>query len=110
MLLSLYNRFMDTDKKPDDDMRAEYDFSKAERGKFYRPLINTPKFPPDFDDSIFSDPSEIIRQGRLERDFQIFMALGDDLLRPIASKYGMNWDEITVDEREQLIRDFLEEE
>ncbi|MGD8403930.1 MAG: hypothetical protein PVJ21_09730 [Anaerolineales bacterium] len=30
---------MKTDKKkPDDEMRAEYDFSKAERGKFYRPL------------------------------------------------------------------------
>jgi hypothetical protein len=25
-------------KKQDDEMRAEYDFSKAERGKFYRPL------------------------------------------------------------------------
>ena len=30
---------MKTDKKkPDDEMRPEYDFSKAERGKFYRPL------------------------------------------------------------------------
>ena len=30
---------MKTDKKKqDDEMRAEYDFSKAERGKFYRPL------------------------------------------------------------------------
>ena len=30
---------MKTDKKkPNDGMRAEYDFSKAERGKFYRPL------------------------------------------------------------------------
>ena len=27
-----------TKKKKNDDMRAEYDFSKAERGKFYRPL------------------------------------------------------------------------
>jgi hypothetical protein len=27
-----------TKKKKDDEMRAEYDFSKAERGKFYRPL------------------------------------------------------------------------
>lgn len=27
-----------TKKKKDDDMRAEYDFSKAERGKFYRPM------------------------------------------------------------------------
>lgn len=25
-------------KKKEDEMRAEYDFSKAERGKFYRPL------------------------------------------------------------------------
>jgi hypothetical protein len=25
-------------KKPDDEMRPEYDFNKAERGKFYRPL------------------------------------------------------------------------
>jgi hypothetical protein len=25
-------------KKPDDEMRPEYDFSKADRGKFYRPL------------------------------------------------------------------------
>jgi hypothetical protein len=25
-------------KKTDDEMRQEYDFSKAERGKFYRPL------------------------------------------------------------------------
>lgn len=27
-----------TKKKKDGEMRAEYDFSKAERGKFYRPL------------------------------------------------------------------------
>jgi len=27
-----------TKKKQEDEMRAEYDFSKAERGKFYRPL------------------------------------------------------------------------
>ena len=27
-----------TKKKKDDEMRVEYDFSKAERGKFYRPL------------------------------------------------------------------------
>lgn len=27
-----------TKKKKNDEMRAEYDFSKAERGKFYRPL------------------------------------------------------------------------
>ena len=29
---------MTTIKKPDDEMRPEYDFSQAERGKFYRPL------------------------------------------------------------------------
>jgi len=106
-----------TKKHPDDEMRAEYDFSNAKRGKFYRPsnkkhttVVKRPELPPGFDSSIFSDPSEIIRQGRLERDFQIFMALGDDLLRPIASKYGKNWDEMTEVEREQLIRDFLREE
>jgi len=27
-----------TKKKKGDEMRAEYDFSKSERGKFYRPL------------------------------------------------------------------------
>lgn len=27
-----------TKKKKNDEMRAEYDFSKAKRGKFYRPL------------------------------------------------------------------------
>lgn len=27
-----------TKKKKDDELRAEYDFSKGERGKFYRPL------------------------------------------------------------------------
>ncbi|MEW6031079.1 MAG: hypothetical protein ACOYZ8_14370 [Chloroflexota bacterium] len=27
-----------TKKKKNSDMRAEYDFSKAERGRFYRPL------------------------------------------------------------------------
>jgi len=27
-----------TKKKKDEEMRTEYDFSKAERGKFYRPL------------------------------------------------------------------------
>jgi len=27
-----------TKKKKSDEMRAEYDFSQAERGKFYRPL------------------------------------------------------------------------
>jgi hypothetical protein len=35
----LKEKLMKTNKKkPDDEMRAEYDFSKAERGKFYRPL------------------------------------------------------------------------
>jgi hypothetical protein len=29
---------MKTKKKKNDEMRAEYDFSKAERGKFYLPL------------------------------------------------------------------------
>ena len=29
---------MKNKKKPNDNMRAEYDFSQAERGKFYRPL------------------------------------------------------------------------
>lgn len=29
---------MKTTKKKNDEMRAEYDFSKAERGKFHRPL------------------------------------------------------------------------
>jgi hypothetical protein len=56
------------------------------------------------------EPEEIIRQGREDRDVQLFMALGDDLLRPIASKHGVNWDEMTEEEREQLIRDFLQEE
>ncbi len=108
---------MVTEKKPDDEMRAEYDFSKAERGKFYRlsdkrrtTVMKRPKLPPEFDASKLPDPAEMIRQAREERDFQIFMALGDDLLRPIASKYGMNWDEMTEDEREQLVRDFLREE
>lgn len=56
------------------------------------------------------DPVETLRQGREDRDVQLFMALGSDLLRPIALQYGMNWDEMTEDEREQLIRDFLHEE
>jgi hypothetical protein len=56
------------------------------------------------------DPVEMLRQGREDRDVQLFMALGSDLLRPIASKHGMNWDEMTDDERERLIRDFLQEE
>jgi len=30
--------------KPDDEMRPEYDFSKAERGKFYRPLIKNQNY------------------------------------------------------------------
>lgn len=29
---------MKTTNKKNDEMRAEYDFSKAEHGKFYRPL------------------------------------------------------------------------
>jgi hypothetical protein len=29
---------MKTTKKKNEEMRAEYDFSKAERGRFYRPL------------------------------------------------------------------------
>lgn len=29
---------MKTNKKKNDEIRAEYDFSKSERGKFYRPL------------------------------------------------------------------------
>jgi hypothetical protein len=35
----LKEKYMKPNKKTQDDgMRAEYDFSKAERGKFYRPL------------------------------------------------------------------------
>jgi len=36
-------------------------------------------------------PEDIIRQGREDRDVQLFMALGNDALRPIASKHGLKW-------------------
>ena len=101
---------MDLDEKPNNDMRAEYDFSNAERGKFYRPSSKRPKLTSDIDASQLPPPEEMIRQGRLERDVQIFMALGDDLLRPIASKHGVNWDELDEDEREQFLRKLFDEE
>jgi hypothetical protein len=73
-------------------------------------MMKRPKLPPDFDASQLPSPEEMIRQGRLERDVQIFMALGDDLLRPIASKHGVNWDKLDEDEREQFLRKLFDEE
>jgi hypothetical protein len=55
------------------------------------------------------EPEEIIRQGREDRDVQLFMALGDLALRPIASKHGLNWDEMNEQERERFIRKIVRE-
>ena len=55
------------------------------------------------------EPEEIIRQGREDRDVQLFMALGDDLLRPIASKHRLNWDEMNEEERKQFSRKIVRE-
>jgi hypothetical protein len=55
------------------------------------------------------EPEEMIRQGREDRDVQLFMALGDDLLRPIASKHGLNWDEMSEEERERFIHKIVRE-
>jgi addiction module HigA family antidote len=45
----------------DDDMKPEYDFSRAERGKFYRPdtIVHT---------SFITDPDEVIHPGTIIRD------------------------------------------
>jgi hypothetical protein len=56
------------------------------------------------------EPEEMIRQGREDRDVQLFMALGDHALRPIASKHGMNWDEMNEEERERFIRKIVHEQ
>jgi hypothetical protein len=72
-------------------------------------MMNRPKLPPEFDASNLPDPAEMLRQAREERDFQLLMALGDDLLRPIASQHGLNWDEMHEEEREQFIRKIVRE-
>ena len=89
-------------------MRAEYDFSKAERGKFYGPLdqdytvhIN------HSDETIVSksipNPAEMIRKEREIRDVQLFMAIGEERLHQLASNYGLKWDEMSEEEREKFV-------
>ncbi|MFH1908428.1 MAG: hypothetical protein ABIL11_13775 [Chloroflexota bacterium] len=55
------------------------------------------------------DPAEVIRQGREERDVQLFMAQGEERLRQIASQRGLNWDEMSEDKRDQFIDNLLHE-
>lgn len=75
-------------------MRAEYDFSKGERGKFYRLLDKGYKvYVHQSDGAIVSksipDPAEIIRRGREMRDVQLFMSIGEDRLRQIMAWIGI---------------------
>lgn len=55
------------------------------------------------------DPAEILPQAREERDVQLFMAQGEERLRQISSQRGLNWDEMSENEREQFIDNLLHE-
>ena len=56
------------------------------------------------------DPAEIIRQGRHMRDVQLFLSIGEERLRQVASRHDLNWDEMSEEEREQFIDDLLHTE
>ena len=103
-----------TMKKKKDEMRAQYDISKAERGKFYRPLdkgyqVHVHQSDGTVVSKSIPDPAEMIRQGREMRDVQLFMAIGEDRLRELASKYGLNWDKMSENERERFVHKLLNE-
>jgi hypothetical protein len=95
-------------------MSAEYSFSKGERAKFYRPLnkgytVHVHQSDGTIVSKSIPGPAEMIRQGREIRDVQLFMSIGEDRLRHIASTYGLNWDKMTEDEREQFVHKLLNE-
>jgi hypothetical protein len=103
-----------TKKKKIDEMRAEYDFSKGERGKFYRPLdkgytVRVHQSDGTTVSKSIPDPVEMIRQGREIRDVQLFMAIGEDRLRELVSNYGLNWDEMSEAKRVQFVDKLLHE-
>lgn len=51
----------------DEDMKKEYDFSKGERGKFYRPNARV-HIPVYLDESVLGPLSEIARRKGIEVD------------------------------------------
>jgi hypothetical protein len=55
------------------------------------------------------DPAEMLRQGRHMRDIQLFLSMGEERLRQLESRHGLNWDEMSEDDREQFIDDLLHE-
>lgn len=57
---------------------------------------------------LFPPPEEIIREGREQRSVQLFIATTEKThLREIALETGKVWDELTDDEQDQVIREFL---
>ncbi len=51
----------------------------------------------------------MLHQAREERDTQLFMAQGEEHLRQLASKHGLNWDKLSEDERERFVDNLLHE-
>ena len=54
------------------------------------------------------DIAEMLRDARLLRDIQLFMTIGEDQLRQIASKHNFDWDKMSESQREQFIRNLLQ--
>ena len=89
-----YDQLMATAPKPDWWKRLE------ETHEHIRQELNGRELP---------DPAEMLRQAREERDTQLFMAQGEENLRQLASKHGLNWDKLSEDEREQFVDNLLHE-
>ena len=56
------------------------------------------------------DPAEMFGKEREMHDMQHFMSKAEEHLRQLASKRGLNWSEMSEDEREQFVDDLLHEE
>jgi len=91
---------MKTKKKEDEEMRAEYDFSKGERGKFYRPLDQ------GYTVHIHhSDGSETVKHF-LIADSNLW---GQEQLRLLSAERGLNWDDMTEKQHEEFVDTILHE-
>jgi hypothetical protein len=83
-------------KKQADEMHPKYDFSKAERGKFYRPLENGYK--------VYVKQSD--RSETVNTNLNLW---GEERLRLLFAERGLNWDDMTEEQREEFVDMLLHE-
>ena len=83
-------------KKEDKEMRTEYDFSKAKRGKFHRPLGGGYKV-----HVRHKDGSETVNAN--------LNLWGQERLRLVSAERGLNWDDMTEQQREEFVDMLLHE-